>query len=291
MTRARRHVSAAGLLVAASAFPLAVAFAQIGELPAALPLPAEAAKPAQNGTAAPATPPVRVIPLTRAAPAANAAAKPNATPPAAAANPVSSAAAAAAPPALPPAAPALPSVPAAQGSADGNVGAAMPAERRASRNQAAVAALPDGLEPEDDRRRQWRAARDWERRMGPFALVPLCEPDFWRWIASYLQTAERAVAPTAQQKSQFDELVHAAVKAKDEVQATCGSTVVATPAGRLAAVEARLASIMRAVQTVRPALDAFYASLNDEQKARLSALDGEPDRRGRQRHRHRWSRR
>ncbi len=36
-------------------------------------------------------------------------------------------------------------------------------------------------------------------------------------------------------------------------------------------MEKRIAAILRAVTLVRPAFDAFYASLSDEQKARLDA--------------------
>jgi hypothetical protein len=43
-----------------------------------------------------------------------------------------------------------------------------------------------------------------------------------------------------------------------------------TPTGRLAAAEKRLAAMLDAVRTVRPALDTYYNSLNDEQKARLT---------------------
>ena len=292
----RRMGIAAGLLAAAAAVSVVPAGAQIGVLPGALAPPSDAAKPVQNGTEAPAAPAIRVIPLTRSSPGGAAAAKPSPAAPPPANPPTSSAAATnAAPPASaansPAPRPAPPSLPAAEAPADTNVGAAPPAEPSLSRRSGRVAALPEDAEPEDDARRPRRAAREWERRMGPFALAPLCEPGFWRWIAGYLEAAERVVAPTAQQKSQFDRLVHTAVKAKEDVQATCGMTVVTTPAGRLEAVETRLSSVIRAVQTVRPELDAFYASLSSEQKARLEALDAAPERRSRHRRGRHWSRR
>jgi hypothetical protein len=37
-------------------------------------------------------------------------------------------------------------------------------------------------------------------------------------------------------------------------------------------VEKQLEAMLQAVKTVRPAFDAFYASLNDEQKGRLDTL-------------------
>ncbi len=45
-----------------------------------------------------------------------------------------------------------------------------------------------------------------------------------------------------------------------------------TPPGRLQAMTARLQATLQAVQTVRPALEKFYASLSDEQKERFNQL-------------------
>jgi LTXXQ motif family protein len=45
-----------------------------------------------------------------------------------------------------------------------------------------------------------------------------------------------------------------------------------TPVGRLQAMEQRLDAMLRAVQTVEPALEKFYASLGDEQKERFNRL-------------------
>ena len=45
-----------------------------------------------------------------------------------------------------------------------------------------------------------------------------------------------------------------------------------TPPGRLGAMTARLDATLEAVQTVRPALEKFYASLSDEQKERFNEI-------------------
>jgi hypothetical protein len=42
-------------------------------------------------------------------------------------------------------------------------------------------------------------------------------------------------------------------------------------AGRMEATEKRLKAMLQAVKSVRPAFDAFYATLSDEQKASLNA--------------------
>jgi hypothetical protein len=55
--------------------------------------------------------------------------------------------------------------------------------------------------------------------------------------------------------------------------------------GRMAMMEKRSEAMLQAIKAVRPALDAFYATLNDEQKAEIDS--------GKRRHRfwrwrHRW---
>lgn|GEM_PF-4404517 len=80
---------------------------------------------------------------------------------------------------------------------------------------------------------------------------------------------ERATRPTPEQRAAFDALKEAATKAAGIVQAACPSERPVTPTGRLAAAERRLSAMLDAVRTVRPAMDAYYGSLSDEQKARL----------------------
>ena len=45
-----------------------------------------------------------------------------------------------------------------------------------------------------------------------------------------------------------------------------------TPPARLAAAAKRLDAMLEAVKQVRPALEDFYASLSDEQKAQFEAI-------------------
>ena len=45
-----------------------------------------------------------------------------------------------------------------------------------------------------------------------------------------------------------------------------------TPPGRLQAITLRLTATLEAVQTVRPAMEAFYNSLSDEQKERFNEI-------------------
>jgi LTXXQ motif family protein len=81
------------------------------------------------------------------------------------------------------------------------------------------------------------------------------------------------VNPDQSQKDLLDTLKAASVKAVDILQNACPGELPSTPTGRLAAMLSRVDAMLKAVETVRPALDAFYQSLNDEQRERFNALD------------------
>ena len=67
-------------------------------------------------------------------------------------------------------------------------------------------------------------------------------------------------------------------KAADILKSSCPPTDARTPPARLAAVGTRLDSLLQTLGTVRPALDTFYDSLTDEQKAAFDAIG--PERNG-----------
>ena len=56
------------------------------------------------------------------------------------------------------------------------------------------------------------------------------------------------------------------------IKASCPSELPSTPPERLAAEGKHLQAMLQAVQSIRPALDDFYNSLSDEQKARFNTL-------------------
>lgn len=82
----------------------------------------------------------------------------------------------------------------------------------------------------------------------------------------------RLVRPDGAQRAKLDALNAAAANAADTIKAACPSELPSTPPGRLAAEGKRLQAILQAVQTMRPKLDDFYASLSDEQKARFNTI-------------------
>jgi len=80
------------------------------------------------------------------------------------------------------------------------------------------------------------------------------------------------VKPTDAQQDAFKQLQEATGKAVSLLQAACPEDVPITPPGRLAAMEKRLQAMVDAAKTVKPALDGFYASLSNEQKARFDRI-------------------
>ncbi len=86
------------------------------------------------------------------------------------------------------------------------------------------------------------------------------------------------VHPDQNQQALLDELKVASERALKIMQDACPTDLASTPTSRMAAMRERVAAMVQALQTVRPALDKFYAALNDEQEERFNALDAETQR-------------
>ena len=80
---------------------------------------------------------------------------------------------------------------------------------------------------------------------------------------------------TDAQKEELEKLKAASARASDGLKASCPAAVPDTLDGRLDAAQQRVTALITAVDTVRPAVRDFYASLTDEQKAALSIQPGE----------------
>jgi hypothetical protein len=91
-----------------------------------------------------------------------------------------------------------------------------------------------------------------------------------------VQHIEQVVQPTAQQQSAFDDLKKATQQASDQLQSSCPTAVPQSPVARLDTVETRLKAMAGAIGSIRPSLENFYASLNDEQKARFNMMGPAP---------------
>ncbi len=83
---------------------------------------------------------------------------------------------------------------------------------------------------------------------------------------------DRMLQLSQDQRAKLDALQSAADQAAAAIKAACPDGVPNTPPARLAAEGKRLQVLLDAVRTVRPPLEAFYASLNDNQKAQFNTI-------------------
>lgn len=97
----------------------------------------------------------------------------------------------------------------------------------------------------------------------------ICNPRMAGLAEWRVDQIERAVKPTEAQQAALKELRAASTKAADGLAAACPKDLPRTSGERLGFMEMRMEAMLQAVKAVRPAFDAFYASLNDEQKAKL----------------------
>jgi hypothetical protein len=94
-----------------------------------------------------------------------------------------------------------------------------------------------------------------------------------------IEQIEDVVRPTESQYSALERLSKATDETIAKLQRACPDFVPQTPTGRLEAMEKRIEAMLQAAKTVQPALQDFYASLNNEQKARFNTLGREAKRR------------
>jgi len=127
-----------------------------------------------------------------------------------------------------------------------------------------------------------RSGRSRQTARGPVAagLPPAGSAQICSGQASGLtdwpiERIAQQVGPNDAQRTLLDQLKDATAKAVNLLQSACPTDLPSTPTGRLAEMRQRIASMLQAVQLVRPALDKFYQSLTDEQKERFIALEAE----------------
>ena len=107
--------------------------------------------------------------------------------------------------------------------------------------------------------------------MGGRGAGGMCNPataGFAGWRAD--RVAE-LIKPTDAQRPKFEEFKAASIKSAEAMHDACQADVPETIIGRTEAMEKRMDAMLQAIRTVRPALEALYATLSDEQKARLDA--------------------
>ena len=114
-----------------------------------------------------------------------------------------------------------------------------------------------------------RTARKDDRQR---RAADVCSDDATQLADWPIERISEVVQPTDVQRPALEELRTASAKAIDMLRAGCPKELPSIPTGRLAAMESRLQVMLAAVQTVRPALEGFYQSLSDEQKARFNTI-------------------
>jgi len=106
--------------------------------------------------------------------------------------------------------------------------------------------------------------------MGMGGMGGMCDPRGAGLAEWCMERIERLVNPNDAQRTALDNLRNASTKAAEIVAAACPREFPARATARLALMEKRLDAMQQAITTVRPAFDAFYATLNDKQKTHVN---------------------
>jgi hypothetical protein len=110
------------------------------------------------------------------------------------------------------------------------------------------------------------------RRITADAMTQPCgmaQPGLTEWPNAEI---ERRLHPNDAQRASLAALQDTAAKAADMLRASCQPDGAVTPPARLAAIDKRLNAMLEAVKTVRSALNEFYGTLTDEQKAQFESI-------------------
>src|SRR5262249_53800558 len=83
---------------------------------------------------------------------------------------------------------------------------------------------------------------------------------------------ERVVRPTETQRAALNDLQSASSKAIAAMSTACKAEMPTTTKSELEMMDNRLEIMSQAVKTLRPAFDAFYASLDRQQQQRLDVF-------------------
>lgn len=113
--------------------------------------------------------------------------------------------------------------------------------------------------------------------MGRGGFAGACGPAAAGFLGWRIDRIEQIIKPTEAQRTKFDDLKAASAKATEALRVACPTEVPTTALGRMEFMEKRMDAMLQSVKTMRPAFEAFYATLSDEQKARLDS----PSERGR----------
>jgi hypothetical protein len=97
----------------------------------------------------------------------------------------------------------------------------------------------------------------------------MCDPRAAGMAEWRMERIEKVVQPTEAQRAALNDLRTASTKAAEQISAACPREFPASASSRMELMEKRLETMLAAMKTVRPAFDAFYATLSAEQKTKL----------------------
>jgi LTXXQ motif family protein len=112
----------------------------------------------------------------------------------------------------------------------------------------------------------------------PAGAAALCDQEAGSTVAFPFDQIQQTLQLSADQKAKLDDLKNAADQATAALKSSCPSQIAVTPVSRLEIVEARLAAMLDALKTVSGPMNAFYASLSDDQKLRFNQINLPGDR-------------
>jgi LTXXQ motif family protein len=127
---------------------------------------------------------------------------------------------------------------------------------------------------DDEQKARFNAlAEDQRKRSGDTgSLAQGCgaaQPTGFTWPANEI---EARVHPNDTQRAALDVLQDTAARAAEALKVACQPSEAVTPPARLEAAAKRLDTMRDQVKSVRAALEDFYATLSDEQKAQFEAI-------------------
>ena len=131
-----------------------------------------------------------------------------------------------------------------------------------------------GLLSDDQRQRLEKSAQSNSRRARRARAREINLDQMCTSQAGFTNVPVREIDATISlddsQKQKLEKLEAASQDASEGLKTSCPASIPDTVQGRLDAARQRVAALIRAVDTVRPAVRDLYASLTDEQKAALS---------------------
>lgn len=142
----------------------------------------------------------------------------------------------------------------------------------------ALAKFYDSLS--DDQKRRLNAMDGSSERAWPAGDIAAMCSQLVEIFDLPAQRVEQLLQPNAQQRSTFDGLKKATQNATEQLRLSCLSAVPVSRVARVETAITQLRAMADAIKSIRPALETFYASLNDEQKARFNMMRGPLPQRG-----------